>query len=116
MELGVSIPPPRNSRTAWENSSAPRRAIASTLPARSTSKARTRQAEPSFSVPDSAESNGERAEGGESGSDRVTKTQKRTRTLDSEREPRTRMARWRKRGAKSRTRGGRPLIHWCVFR
>ena len=92
MELDVSTWAPRNSRTAWENSSAPSRAVELTPPKRSSTaksacRARTRS---SVSLPGNKAA---RLSRGNSGPARLAKIQKRTKTLCCGGEPRTRTAR-----------------------
>jgi hypothetical protein len=73
MELDVSTPPPRNSRTAWALISAPRRAAASAPPHPSSSTSRACNASRSSCSGDAAES----AAGGPSDDTPDTHAQKR---------------------------------------
>lgn len=75
MELGVFTPPPRNSRTAWAQLVAPRRATASAPPHSSSSTIRACTASRSSRSGDAEESTA----GVRAGDSRDTQTQKRIR-------------------------------------
>lgn len=98
MELGVSTPPPRNSRTAWAQISAPRRATASAPPHSPSSTTRALTASRSSCSADAAHN----AAGARAGDTHDTHTQNRIRSHSEGAPGGATMARCRYKTARSR--------------